>query len=347
MTSISPSRESRGRFASLSPGALLNRFGLLVVILVGVIVMSQMSPVFFTVLNFTNVLYVASLVAVVAIGQMFVLLVGGIDLSVGAVVAVSSVLAVGLSQEFGLPAWLSVTIALAAGAGFGFINGFLTTKFGISALIVTLGTMSIARGVAFIYSGGSNIAPIPEELRAAGRASIQGFPVVIIFALAIAVVAHIVLSRTRFGRSVYAVGGNSVAARLSGIRTDRITIAAFMISGILAAVGGLMISARLGAGSASAGTGLELVVIAAVVIGGTSLFGGEGKVAGTLLGVLLLGLVQNSINLLAVPATGAYTLSMASNYNATPRPAAVLVRDGVARLIRRRETVEDILRLEA
>lgn len=302
MSSTAPASESRGVFSSFSLGAIVNRFGLLLVILVGAVVMSQMSPVFFTWLNFTNVLYVASLVAVVAIGQMFVLLVGGIDLSVGAVVAVSSVLAVGLATDAGLPTGLAVLIALLVGVAFGFVNGFLTTRFGISALIVTLGTMSIARGVAFIYTGGSNIAPIPEELRAAGRANILGFPLVIVFALLIAVVAHIVLSRTRFGRSVYAVGGNSVAARLSGIRTNRITIAAFMISGLLASVGGLMISARLGAGAASAGSGLELVVIAAVVIGGTSLFGGEGKVAGTLLGVLLLGLVQNSINLLAVPA---------------------------------------------
>ncbi|WP_166788126.1 ABC transporter permease [Cryobacterium glaciale] len=286
----------------MSLGAVLNRFGLLIVILIGVVVMSQLSPVFFTRVNFTNVFYVASLVAVVAIGQMFVLLVGGIDLSVGAVVAVSSVLAVGLAQDFGLPTWLSVLVALLAGTAFGFVNGFLTTKFQISALIVTLGTLSIARGFAFIYTGGSNIAPIPPELRAAGRASVAGIPVVIIFALVIAIIAHIVLSKTRFGRSIYAVGGNPIAARLSGIRSDRIVIIAFVISGFLAAVGGLMISARLGAGSASAGTGLELTVIAAVVIGGTSLFGGEGRVLGTLLGVLLLGLVQNSINLLAVPA---------------------------------------------
>jgi ribose transport system permease protein len=290
------------RLAMVSPGVLVNRFGLLAVILIGITVMSQISPVFLTPLNFTNVLYVSSTVAVVAIGQMFVLLVGGIDLSVGAVVALSSVLGVGLAVDFGLPTPLAVMVALLAGAAFGFLNGFLTTKFKISALIVTLGTMSIARGIAFLYTGGSNIAPLPTDLKAVGNATIGGIPVVIIFALVLAVVAHVVLTKTRFGRSVYAVGGNPMAAKLSGIRSDRIVIFAFMISGLLAAVGGIMTSLRLGAASASAGQGLELLVIAAVVIGGTSLFGGEGRVLGTLLGVLLLGLVDNSINLLAVPA---------------------------------------------
>lgn len=302
MSSPGSSAPAGSRFSLPSPGAVVNRFGLLIVILIGVAIMSQASPVFFTWINFTNVFYVASLTAVVAIGQMFVLLVGGIDLSVGAVVAISSVLVVGLATDSGLPTWLAVIVSLLVGVAFGFLNGFLTTKFKISSLIVTLGTLSIARGLAFIYTGGSNLAPIPKELSVVGNASIGTFPLVILFALAIAVVAHVVLTNTRFGRSIYAVGGNPVAARLSGIRSDRIVILAFMVSGLLAGVGGLMITVRLGAGSASAGTGLELAVIAAVVIGGTSLFGGEGRVPGTLLGVLLLGLVQNSINLLAVPA---------------------------------------------
>jgi len=300
MQSSGPS--ARPRFIAPSPAAIINRFGLLIVILIGVAVMSQASPVFFTAINFTNVFYVGSLIAVVALGQMFVLLVGGIDLSVGAVVAISSVLVVGLSQDSGLPTWLAVIVSLLVATGFGLLNGVLTTKFKISSLIVTLGTLSVARGLAFMYTGGSNLAPIPKELSVVGNASIGTFPLVIVFALVIALVAHIVLSSTRFGRSIYAVGGNPVAARLSGIRSDRIVILAFMVSGLLAGVGGLMITVRLGAGSASAGSGLELAVIAAVVIGGTSLFGGEGRVPGTLLGVLLLGLVQNSINLLAVPA---------------------------------------------
>lgn len=299
--SIVESQELRSRRALPSVGVLLNRFGLLVVILLGIAVMSLVSPVFATWINFTNVLYVASLVAVVAIGEMFVLLVGGIDLSVGSVVALSSVLVVGLSKS-GWPIGLAILASLAVGIAFGFVNGIMTTKLKISPLIVTLGTLSIASGLAFIYTGGSNLAPVPVGLAKLGNASIGSFPVVILFALVVAIIAHILLSNTRVGRSIYAVGGNPVAATLSGIRSNRIVIFAFMVSGLLAGVGGLMITVRLGAGSASSGTGLELTVIAAVVIGGTSLFGGEGKVLGTLLGVLLLGLVQNAINLLAVPA---------------------------------------------
>jgi ribose transport system permease protein len=299
--SILESQDLGGRKLSApSVGFIVNKFGLLIVILIGIAVMSQVSPVFFTGINFTNVLYVASLVAVVAIGEMFVLLVGGIDLSVGAVVALSSVLVVGLTKQ-GWPTWSAIVASLVVGIIFGLLNGLLATKFQISALVVTLGTMSIARGLAFMYTGGSNLAPVPADLAALGNASIGTFPLVIVFALLIAVVAHIFLSNTKYGRSLYAVGGNPVAARLSGIRSDRIKILAFVVSGLLAAVGGLMITVRLGAGSASSGTGLELTVIAAVVIGGTSLFGGEGRVPGTLLGVLLLGLVQNSINLLSVP----------------------------------------------
>jgi ribose transport system permease protein len=300
MSILESQRPESRKFSLPSVGDVVNKFGLLIVILIGVAVMSQVSPVFFSVINFTNVLFVASLVAVVAIGQMFVLLVGGIDLSVGAVVALSSVLVVGLSKQ-GWPTWSAILASLVVGVIFGLLNGLMVTKFHISALVVTLGTMSIARGFAFVYTGGSNLAPVPADLAALGNASIGNFPLVIIFALVIAVIAHIFLSKTKSGRSLYAVGGNPIAARLSGIRSDRIKILAFAVSGLLAAVGGLMITVRLGAGSASSGTGLELIVIAAVVIGGTSLFGGEGRVPGTLLGVLLLGLVQNSINLLSVP----------------------------------------------
>lgn len=302
MTTLATRPSPAQQLRQLSLGTVLDKFGLLIVIVIGIVIMSQASPVFATWINFTNVLYVSSLVAVVAIGEMFVLLVGGIDLSVGSVVALSSVLVVGLTQDTGLPLAVAVVLSLAVGLLFGFVNGLAATKLRISSLIVTLGTLSIASGLAFIYTGGSNLAPIPPQLAAIGTARVGTLPVVILFALVVAVLAHVLLSRTRFGRSVYAVGGNPVAARLSGIRSDRIIVLAFMVSGLLAAVGGLMITVRLGAGSASSGAGLELTVIAAVVIGGTSLFGGEGRVPGTLLGVLLLGLVQNSINLLAVPA---------------------------------------------
>ncbi len=280
---------------------VVQSLGLLTVILICGVILSFASPVFLSIINIENLLFTATIVAVVAIGQAFVILVAGIDLSVGAVLALSSVLAVGLSLQDGLPVPVAIVAALLIGGGIGLVNGLCATVLRIPPLIATLAMMSIARGAAFLYSGGRNIAPVPKVFVEVQAARIFGIPVVILFTLALAVIAHFVLTRTSFGRSIYATGGNPVAARLAGIRTDRVTVIAFVISGLTAAIGGLMITARLEAGAATAAFGMELTVISAVVIGGVSLFGGEGKIVGVLLGVLLLGLVQNAVNLLNVP----------------------------------------------
>jgi ribose transport system permease protein len=283
--------------------------GLCTVIVIGSILLGLATPVFFTRINIENLFYSSTIIAVIAIGQSFVILVAGIDLSVGAVLALASVLCVGLPVFQGLPVWLSMVIALGTGAGIGLINGLNVTVVRIPALIATLAMMSVARGTAFLYSGGRNIAPVPSVFVNIQAARVFGIPVVILFTLALGILANFVLSSTRFGRSVYATGGNAVAARLSGIRTNRVILASYVISGVTAAIGGLMITARLEAGAATAGVGAELTVISAVVIGGVSLFGGEGKIGGVLLGVLLLGLVQNAINLLNVPPNYDYVVS--------------------------------------
>ena len=275
--------------------------GLLAVIALFCLVMSFASPVFASVRNIENVLTSATIIAVVAIGQTFVILVAGIDLSVASVLVLSSVLSVGLVQFQGWSPGLAIVAALVTGAIVGLINGLAITKLRIPALIATLATMSAARGLAYIYSGGQNIAPVPDIFVSLQDFRILGIPAVIVITLALAIVAQLVLSRTRFGRSVYATGGNALAARLAGIHTERVVIATFVISGVTAAIGGLLITARFEAGAATAAQGMELAVIAAVVIGGVSLFGGEGNMGGMLLGVLLLGLVQNAVNLLNVP----------------------------------------------
>ena len=287
----------------------LQSLGLCTVIVIGSILLGSATPVFFTRINIENLFYSSTIIAVIAIGQSFVILVAGIDLSVGAVLALASVLCVGLPVFQGLPVWLSMVIALGTGASIGLINGLNVTVVRIPALIATLAMMSVARGTAFLYSGGRNIAPVPSVFVNIQAARVFGIPVVILFTLALGILANFVLSSTRFGRSVYATGGNAVAARLSGIRTNRVILASYVISGVTAAIGGLMITARLEAGAATAGVGAELTVISAVVIGGVSLFGGEGKIGGVLLGVLLLGLVQNAINLLNVPPNYDYVVS--------------------------------------
>jgi len=280
---------------------LMQSLGLMAVILLGCVIMSFLSPVFASVRNIENVLQSATIIAVVAIGQTFVILVSGIDLSVASVLVLSSVLAVGLVEFQGWSPTLSISVALLTGLGIGFVNGIAVTKLRIPALIATLATMTIARGLAYIYSGGTNIAPVPRIFVDLQASRILGIPAVIVLTLVLAGVAQIVLSRTKFGRSVYATGGNPLAARLAGIKTERVVIATFMISGLMAAIAGLLITARFEAGAATAAQGMELAVIAAVVIGGVSLFGGEGNMGGMLLGVLLLGLVQNAVNLLNVP----------------------------------------------
>jgi ribose transport system permease protein len=303
-----------GLLGKLRPGnkaffEIVQDLGLVVIIVICSILLGLASPVFFSRINLENLLFSSTIIAVVAIGEAFVIMVAGIDLSVGAVLALSSVLCVGLAINQGLPVWLAVLIALGLGALVGFINGLAVTMLKIPALIATLAMMSIARGIAFIYSGGRNIAPIPDVFSDIQAARLFGIPVMIIFTIGIAIIAHFVLSRTRFGREIYATGGNPIAATLSGIRSNRVIISAYMISGVAAAIGGLMITARLEAGAATAGFGTELTVISAVVIGGVSLFGGEGKIGAVLLGVLLLGLVQNAINLLNVPPNYDYVVS--------------------------------------
>jgi ribose transport system permease protein len=280
---------------------IMQSLGLLAVILLGCLIMTFASPVFASVRNIENVLQSATIIAVVAIGQTFVILVAGIDLSVASVLVLSSVLSVGLVEFNGWSPGLAIAAALGAGAFIGLVNGLAVTKLRIPALIVTLATMTIGRGLAYIYSGGQNIAPVPDLFVSLQAARLFGIPVVILLTLALALIAQIVLSRTTFGRSVYATGGNALAARLAGIRTQRVIILTFVISGVMSAIAGLLITARFEAGAATAAQGMELAVIAAVVIGGVSLFGGEGNMGGMLLGVLLLGLVQNAVNLLNVP----------------------------------------------
>jgi len=283
--------------------------GLLAVLVLGVVIMSFASPVFLTRINIENLLFAATVVAVVAIGQSFVILIAGIDLSAGAVVALASVLSVGLVSFYDVPIGLAALVALGAGLLVGIINGLSVTWLRIPPLIATLAMMSITRGIAFLFSGGRTITPVPDIYVEIQQSRLLGIPVVILGTLFLALLAHVVLARTRFGREIYATGGNPVAARLAGISTSAVTVAAYAISGCAAALGGIMITARLESGAATAGFGMELTVISAVVIGGVSLFGGEGRVSGVLLGVLLLAFVQNAVNLLNVPPNYDYIVS--------------------------------------
>jgi ribose transport system permease protein len=279
----------------------IGSLGLLIVILAFCIVLSILSPVFLTKTNLINLLMQSTILVTLALGVTFVIITGGIDLSVGAIMAVASAIGLGLIVYNDVPVIVGVIAMILIGGAFGLVNGVLVTKLNLSPLIVTLGTMGIARGIVLIYTNSANVNPVPPSFRTLATGSLFTIPYLIIVVAIIAVIAHIILKHTVLGRSIYASGGNELAARLSGIRTKTVVTSAYVISGVTAALGGLLLTARLESVGPSAGTGIELTVIAAVVIGGTSLFGGQGNIIGTVLGVILISLVSNAINLLGVP----------------------------------------------
>lgn len=260
-------------------------------------------------INLINVVRQVSAIGIIAVGMTFVIITLGIDLSVGAILALAAVTASSLAQntsetmkypDLHLPIVLAVLGGLAVGTTAGFVNGVLISKFRIAPFIATLGMMSIARGLAYIYSGGRPISNLQDGYNFIGQGSIFGLPVPVFLFLAVAAVAHFVLNYTRFGRYVYATGGNEVAARVSGIRIPRLTIIIYSVSGFLAGLAGVLLSARIGSGNPELGLGIELDSITATIIGGTSFKGGIGTIWGTIIGALLIGIINNGLDLLNV-----------------------------------------------
>jgi ribose/xylose/arabinose/galactoside ABC-type transport system permease subunit len=230
-----------------------------------------------------------------------VILTAGIDLSVGSVLALTGVLCASF-EHAGLPVVLIVIATLGIGAVIGSVNGLIITKGKVTPFVVTLGMMSVARGLAHIYTDGQPISGFGERFRYIGGGDFFYIPVpIIIFAFTL-LIAAVILRDTRLGRYTYAIGGNEEAVRLSGINVDRFKIAVYAISGLAAALGAVILTSRLNAGESIAGVGYELDVIASVVIGGTSLMGGRGSVWGTFIGALLIGVIDNGMNLLIIPA---------------------------------------------
>jgi ribose transport system permease protein len=263
------------------------------------IVIALISPRFLTVSNILNVLTQVSVNAVLAIGMSFVILTGGIDLSVGSVLAITGAIAATFAKSGGniLP---GIIAAVAIGAAIGLVNGVLVSKGRVQAFIVTLATMTIFRGVTYVYTNGNPISGLGKNISFIGNGSILGVPLPIFIIIIVLLIAWYALNQTRFGRYVYALGGNEDSARLSGINTSKIKTLVYVISGITAAIAGIIVTSRIGSASPNAGVGFELDAIAAVVLGGTSLAGGEGKVTGTIIGALIIGVLNNGLNLMGV-----------------------------------------------
>ena len=272
--------------------------------LVGLIVVSILmafaSDDFFALNNILNVLRQVSVVAILAVGMTFVILTGGIDLSVGAVMALAGTIAAGLMVNMGLPGGVGLALALLVGLGLGQFNGALVAWGRMPAIIVTLATMGMARGLGLIYSGGYTISGLPGWVSWFGVGRIGIIPVPVVIMLAVYALAWALLQRTPFGRHVYAIGGNETAARLSGVRTRRVNPAVFAISGVTASLAAIVLTGRLMSGQPNAGVGFELDAIAAVVLGGTAIAGGRGLILGTLIGAVLLGILNNGLNLMGI-----------------------------------------------
>jgi ribose transport system permease protein len=257
------------------------------------------TPHFLTVSNLINVVEQSTLIGIIAVGMTFVIISGGIDLSVGSIVALAGV-AFGTLVRADAPILLAALGALVAGAACGTVNGVLVTAGRLPPFIATLGMMSIARGLALMIADGRPISGFPPSIRALAMSDLLGVPMPVLLMLAVYAAAHFVLARTTLGRYTYAIGGNEEAAHLSGVNVRAFKTAVYAISGLLSAVTALLLLARLDSAQPIAGIMYELDAIAAVVIGGASLLGGAGTVMGTLIGALIMAVLRNGLNLLGV-----------------------------------------------
>lgn len=263
------------------------------------VIITFVTPAFLTISNITNVFTQVSVNAIIAVGMTFVILTGGIDLSVGSTLAISGALSASIIKSTG-SVTLAVIVAALVGIAIGLVNGLLISKGKLQAFIATLATMTVFRGATLVFTNGTPISKLAEKFVNIGNGKLGFIPIPVIITVIVSIIAIYVLSQTRFGRYLYALGGNEDSARLSGINTDKIKTLVYVVSGFASAIAGVIITSRIGSASPNAGTGFELDAIAAVVIGGTSLAGGEGKITGTLIGALIIGVLNNGLNLMNV-----------------------------------------------
>jgi ribose transport system permease protein len=281
----------------------LQRLGPFIALVILCIGLAFLSSDFLTVSNLFDVMRQVSINAIISFGMTLTILLGGIDLSVGSVLAVSSVM-MALTMKAGYPAGAATLLGLLAGALMGAANGLVITKGRVAPFIATLGMMTLLRGVALVLSNGSPISGFSGDFFSMlGGGYLAGLiPLPVVWMLVLFVLFWFLLSRTVFGRHVYATGGNAEAARLSGVKTDQVQILVYTLAGVMAAFAGIILTSRLDSAQPTAGAGYELDAITAVVLGGTSLAGGRGWIFGTLVGALLIGVLNNGLNLLGVSA---------------------------------------------
>ena len=255
--------------------------------------------------NITTVLRQVSVLGICAFGGATVLLIGGIDLSIGSCAAFSGVVTAYFIQKIGFPIALSCVVGVFAGGIVGLINGFIVTKVGITSIVTTIGTMTLFRGLAYVMCGTSEAASygiinLPRAFKWMGSGYVGFLPVAVIFMVTVFLIFLIIMNKMPFGRYVYSIGSNEEAAVISGINTDRVKIMVFILSGLCAGLGGVIVASRMNSGQPTAATGLELEVLTAIVLGGVSTVGGKGNLSGVIVGVLIIGMLQNWLILMNV-----------------------------------------------
>lgn len=295
----------------------LSQYGIVIfLVLLGAYFTYKSGGIFLTPDNISNVTRQAAINTILAVGLTFVIITGGIDLSVGSVLALAGVIAMTVLRDglkvgpamlipqlpmlFAIP--VSALVAGIIGAGTGLFNGLAITQFRMAPFVATLAMMTIARGFAYVYTDGRPVSPLPDWVGDFGASEVFKVPTLVLIALVVVAAGHILISRTNFGRHVYAIGGNEEAARLSGINVNHAKLKVYALCGLLSGLSGMLLATRLASGDPKSGMGFELNAIAAVVLGGTSLMGGRGTVIGTLLGALVIAVLDNGLILLDVSA---------------------------------------------
>jgi len=297
----SPSTRSiairRGRLEVAGKDITMHLF--LFVVVVGLIAIANplTDGVFFTSNNFTNLMRQMTTTGLLSLGMLFVVLTGGIDLSVGSVVAFSAIVAAGATVNYGLPVWMGFLLGIITGAFWGLVNGFLVAKFKLAPFVVTLASMTLIRGLTYVYSEIAINAGSVPGFTTLGSVVAFGIPISSMIMIAFFILGAVFLNRTPLGRSTIAIGGNSETVRLAGISVVKGIISAYVISGICSGIGGVLLASRLGNVQPSLGGSFELDAIAACVIGGANLAGGKGTVQGTAVGVLILAVLNNLLSL--------------------------------------------------
>lgn len=279
---------------------IFKRYGLFIVLFAVIILLSLISDAFFTAENLMNIVRQISINGILAVGMTFIILTGGIDLSVGALMAVAAVIAASIVKPYPELVLPAVLAALLASGALSAVSGVVVSKLKVAPFIATLAMMTVARGIAMIYTNGRPIMIMSDTFLFIGKGYIGPVPILVLILIVVIVIAGILLYKTNIGRYIYAIGGNENAALVSGVNVSRVTLLVYIFNGILCGLAGIMLASRIGSGQPNSGAGYEIDAIAAVVIGGTSLMGGVGSLAGTVAGAFFIGIINNGLNLLNV-----------------------------------------------